>query len=56
MSNQDTLLLTIVIFLGIIAYLVISDEYSWIYNHDRTFRKHKKKRGLVQKKTEKGWE
>jgi len=56
MTNQDTLLLTIVIFIGIIAYLTISEEYKWTYSHDRKYRKHKKKTGLVQKKTEKGWE
>jgi len=55
MTNQDALLLTVIIFLGIIAYLFISDEMQWTYNMDRTFRKHKKKKGLVQKKTDQGW-
>ena len=55
MTNQDTLLLTIVIFIGIIAYITIIEELNWTYNVDRTFRKHKKKKGLVQKKTDQGW-
>jgi hypothetical protein len=50
MNNQDTLLITVILGLGLICYFIIKEEFSWIYSQNRTIRKHKKT-GQIQKKT-----
>lgn len=55
MTNQDTLLTTIIIVLGFLAYWFIRDEFRYIYNHDRTIRTNKKT-GKTEVKTYDGWE
>jgi len=55
MNNQDTVLITVILGLGLICYFVIKEEFSWTYSKDRRVRKHKKT-GEIQKKTYSGWE